>query len=149
MKINEVIKSQIVDFCRKNNVTLFIVFGSYAKEKARPQSDIDIALVLENEKSYANKLLLIFELEGIFQKQVDLVLLKPTTDPLLRFEVFSTGKPLFMRQSYLFEESKLYAWKIYLDTKKIREMRKEYVSNYVRKLKDDFRSDYQEKRISR
>ena len=138
MKINEVIKSQIVDFCHKNNVSLFIVFGSYAKEKARPQSDIDIALVLENEKDYANKLLLIFELEGIFQKQVDLVLLKPTTEPLLRFEIFSTGRPLFMRQSHLFEESKLHAWKIYLDTKKIREMRKKFISNYVRKLKDEF-----------
>lgn len=148
MDIDEIKQSRITDFCDKNNISLFIIFGSYAKAKVRPHSDIDIALALEEPKSDVDKLHLIFELEGIFQKQVDLVILKPSTDPLLRFEIFSTGKPLFMSNSQLFEESKLQAWKAYLDTEKIRQLRHEYVKNYIRKLKDDFRSVHSEKRTA-
>ena len=148
MDIDEITQSRVTDFCERNHISLFIIFGSYAKAQVRTHSDIDIALALEEPKSDGDKLHLIFELEGIFQKQVDLVILKPTTDPLLRFEVFSTGKPLFMSNSQLFEESKLQAWKAYLDTEKIRELRREYVKNHIRKLRDDFGSVHSEKRTA-
>ena len=148
MDIDEIKQSRITDFCDRNNIGLFIIFGSHAKARVRPHSDIDIAIALEEQKSDVDKLHLIFELEGIFQEQVDLVILKPTTDPLLRFEVFSTGKPLFMSNSQLFEESKLQAWKAYLDTEKIRELRREYVKNHIRKLRDDFGSVHSEKRTA-
>jgi predicted nucleotidyltransferase len=140
MKISETQKSKINDFCSEHQIALFIIFGSQVKGKTHSNSDLDIALSFEDHAVSINKLRLIFELEGIFEKQVDLVVLNPKTDPLLRFEIFSMGKPFFMSKPHLFEEARLYAWKLYLDTEKIRTLKAQYVKNYIRKLKHDFRS---------
>lgn len=131
MKIIEAQKAKIKDFCRQHQIALFIIFGSQVQGKTPPNSDIDIALSFENSGVSANKLCLIFELEGMFEKQVDLVIPNPMTDPLLRFEVFSKGKPLYMSTPYLFDEARLYAWKMYLDTEKIRTLQAQYVKNYI------------------
>ena len=148
MKITDILRTKINDFCSQHQIALFIIFGSQVKGKIHPNSDIDIALSFENRGVPVNKLRLIFELEGIFEKQVDLVILNPMTDPLLRFEVFSMGKPFFMSKPHLFEEARLYAWKLYLDTEKIRTLKAQYVKNYIRKLKHDFRSHLSEERAS-
>jgi len=140
MKIDDMKKTLIADFCSRNKVDLFIVFGSYAKALTHAHSDIDIALAFQDKNAKIDKLQLIFELEGIFDRQVDLVLLRTYTDPLLLYEIFSTGKLVFESSAFLFEEYKLLAWKLYLDTKKIRELKKQYVKNYIRKLTDDSRS---------
>ena len=130
MKIDQILQSQIRKFCKKNQVLLFVIFGSHARGMNSSASDTDIALVLENNHSTANKLKIIFELEGIFPGQVDLVIVDPNTDPLLQFEIFRNGVSLFEGKSNLFEEYKLRAWKFYQDTKKIRDLKQIYVKNY-------------------
>ncbi len=99
--------------------------------------DIDIALTFQDRNAPIDKLQLIFELQGIFGQQVDLVVLTPFTDPVLLIEIFTKGKPIFEKEPFLFEEQKLLAWKKYLDTEKLREMQHQYIKNYVRKLEDD------------
>ena len=140
MKIDPSTKSRISTFCRDHKIDLFIVFGSFATEKTNRSSDIDIALLINNRPNQVDKLELIFELEGIFERQVDLVISSPFTDPLLRYEIFISGELIYMPEKNLFEENKLYAWKIYIDTKKIRDMRQSAVKEYIGKLKDEFRS---------
>ena len=140
MKIENIQQSQIREFCKRNNILLFVIFGSHARGKNNSRSDIDVALILENNKSTANKLRLIFELEGIFPKQVDLVIVNPNTDPLLQFEIFKIGVPLFESKSNLFEEYKLRAWKSFQDTKKIRDLKQQYINNYIGKLKHEYGS---------
>ena len=140
MKIENIQQSQIREFCKRNNILLFVIFGSHARGKNNSRSDIDVALILENNKSTANKLRLIFELEGIFPKQVDLVIVNPNTDPLLQFEIFKIGVPLFENKSNLFEEYKLRAWKSFQDTKKIRDLKQQYINNYIGKLKHEYGS---------
>ncbi|MBN2093192.1 nucleotidyltransferase domain-containing protein [candidate division KSB1 bacterium] len=139
MKIDELKIKQINEFCHQNKISLFIIFGSYTKAKTHAMSDIDIALVFEDRKAPIDKLQLIFDLEGIFDQQVDLVVLTPFTDPVLLFEIFTNGKPVFEKESFLFEEHKLIAWKKYLDTEKLRELQHQYIKNYVRKLENDYR----------
>ena len=146
MDITTAQKSKINDFCSQHQIALFIIFGSQVKGKIHSNSDIDIAVSFEDHAKSVNKLRLIFELEGIFEKQVDLVILNPMTDPLLRFEVFSRGKPFYMSKPHLFDEARLHAWKLYLDTEKIRTLKVQYVKNYIRKLKHDFRSHLSEER---
>jgi len=140
MKIDSLTKSRISTFCHDYKIDLFIIFGSFVTEKTHPTSDIDIALLINSQSNQIDKLNLIFELEGIFERQVDLVILSPTTDPLLRYEIFFSGKPIYMTDKNLFEENKLYAWKIYMDTKKIRYMRQLEFKKKIGKLKDEFRS---------
>lgn len=139
MKIDKLKIKQINEFCHQNKIALFIIFGSYAKAKTHAMSDIDIALNFQDRNAQIDKLQLIFELEGIFDQQVDLVVLTPFTDPVLLFEIFTNGKPIFEKEPFLFEEHKLIAWKKYLDTEKFRGMQHQYIKNYVRKLENDYR----------
>jgi predicted nucleotidyltransferase len=136
LKIDDLKTKQIDEFCHQHKISLFIIFGSYAKAKTHAMSDIDIALAFEDRNAPVDKLQLIFDLEGIFDRQVDLVVLTPFTDPVLLFEIFNNGKAIFEKESYLFKEHKLLAWKKYLDTERLREMQSQYIKNYVRKLED-------------
>ena len=139
MNIIEPKKSQITLFCHRNNVSLFIIFGSHAKGATPLRSDIDIALAVEDQNAEVDKLQLIYELDDIFDRQLDLVILTSSTDPLLQFEIFSAGILVFESRPFLFEEKKLLAWKLYLDTQKIREMRNQRFKKYIRKLENDYR----------
>jgi predicted nucleotidyltransferase len=124
--------SEVKDFCKKNKLSLLLVFGSHASEKTHSKSDIDIAVVSTSE---VNRLKLICALEGIFKKNVDLVVITRKTDPLLMFEIFSNAKLLYEREEGVFENYQLLAWKKYLDTKKIREKESEYIKKYIGGLK--------------
>ena len=137
MKITKKVQIQINEFCEKNEVDLFILFGSFIKNKQKLNSDLDIALL---SKKKLNKLKLIVQLELIFQKEIDIVTLTFATDPLLRYEIFFSGKPLFENNFGLFEEEKLKSWKLYIDTKKIRELRDQSIEKYIRNIKSDIGS---------
>ena len=66
--------------------------------------------------------------QEVLQKhEVDLVLLGPGTDPLLLYEIFMRGMPLFEARLGAFQERRLLAWKIYLDTAPLRELERDYV----------------------
>ena len=132
---------KIKEFCEENKLSLFVVFGSYANLKTHKKSDIDIAVLPENYNSEVDKLKLIYELERIFDLPVDLVVVTNHIDSLLEFEIFSNGKSLYEERDGLFEERRLKAWKKYLDTERIRELRGEFINNYIKELKDVARSN--------
>jgi len=60
------------DILDKYKVRIIGLFGSYVREEQREYSDIDL-LVEFNENSYDNFINLIFELEGLFGKEVTVV----------------------------------------------------------------------------
>lgn len=57
------------------NLKNFILFGSFAKESSRDDSDIDIAYIEDDKKrlNYEHYLKLQSELESIFSTRVDLI----------------------------------------------------------------------------
>jgi len=71
-------KEEILDFLRKNkpffkeqfNVDAIMLFGSYARDEATPESDVDI-LIESKKKSYDSLFTLKELLENEFQKKVD------------------------------------------------------------------------------
>ncbi len=73
------------------------LFGSFAEGRARPDSDVDIAILpehpLELDDDYLEKL---GRLSMRFGRLVDLVDLR-TAPPVLRFEVFSEGMRIAAR----------------------------------------------------
>lgn len=137
MLFSESIQTQVNKFCLRNKIDFLILFGSFAQERSRSSSDIDLAVHMKNPDITVDKLDFIFQLEEIFKHSLDLVVLTPFTDPLLKFEIFFKGKPLFMKNENYFFEQKALAWKIYVDTKKIRDFKSRYVESYIRKLKNE------------
>ncbi|MBI5196949.1 MAG: nucleotidyltransferase domain-containing protein [Nitrospirae bacterium] len=127
---------KIREFCEKNNIKLLVVFGSSASEKTRSASDIDVAVKFRSGR-IISKLNLIYKLDDLFNgKPIDLVILTADTDPLLLYEIFFGGKPLYEEHSGIFYNEKLRAWKLYIDTERLRSMRKTYLKEFARKIKN-------------
>lgn len=127
---------EIAAFCKKSNVELLVLFGSQAGGKIRTGSDVDLAVKMQRGVEFS-KLDLIYNLGGLFEgKEIDLVVLTRDTDPVLLNEIFSRGKSLYEERAGTFEEEKLRAWKLYLDTEKLRVMQKEYLKRFAEKLGD-------------
>ncbi len=122
-------------FCRKAGIELLILFGSRATGLATPSSDIDLAVQLKKGLE-VSKLDLIYGLDAILcPKTIDLVILTPNTEPLLRYEIFFRGRVLFEEPEDLFEQGKLKAWKLYLDTAHLRKHELEHLKAFVRRMR--------------
>jgi predicted nucleotidyltransferase len=123
----------IKSLCRECYIELLILFGSSAKRNSKDANDIDLAIKLIKGKN-VSKLDLIYKLEDVFrEKQIDIVVLTVDTDPLLLNEIFN-GKCMYEKKKGIFEKEKLRAWKLYLDTAKIRNMRSKYLKDFVKKV---------------
>lgn len=87
-------------FLAKKAVIAVYLFGSEAREKARVQSDIDIAVLLKDDFDYlANfdfKLRLMSDIEDITDKRVDIVIINKA-DQILQHQIRKYGKIIFER----------------------------------------------------
>ena len=87
-EIEQTLRNQ-EDALRKYSVKWLGLFGSYVKEAAREDSDID--LIVEFEKlSFDNYTGLRIFLEDLFEKKIDLVIsnsVKPRLKPIIEKEV--------------------------------------------------------------
>lgn len=127
---------EVRSFCRENNIELLIVFGSQASGKIHPASDIDVAIKFRQEAEIS-KLKLIYKLNDLFSgKNIDLVIFGADTDPLLLYEIFFNGRLLYEKYPDLFDKERLRAWKLYIDTEKLRLMQRKYLKEFVRKMRN-------------
>ncbi len=68
------IKKKIVPILIKNDVKRAAIFGSFARGKATPKSDVDLLIeYAHDDKSLLDLVGLKFELEKILKKRVDLL----------------------------------------------------------------------------
>jgi predicted nucleotidyltransferase len=123
-------------FCEENKIEMLILFGSCALEGIHSKSDIDIAVRFRKGIDIS-KLDLIYKLDDLFNgKNIDLVILTPDIDPLLLYEIFFKGRLLYEKRKGLFDEGRLKAWKLFIDTEKFRAKRKEYLKKFVKDVKE-------------
>jgi len=83
-------------FRSKSNIAALYLFGSTAQNKARSQSDLDVAVMFgtyEAEKDGLDFLGYIADMEGIAARKVDTVCFN-TANPLLRHHILKYGKIL-------------------------------------------------------
>jgi predicted nucleotidyltransferase len=68
-------KETLRDFCRRWKVTEFSLFGSVVRDDFGPDSDIDVLVTLAADAPWtlSNWLEMQRELEGFFQRRVDLI----------------------------------------------------------------------------
>ena len=72
------------------------IFGSYAKGKMRANSDIDIAVYLDQEIDTETYLEIKMLLSDICEREVDLIILNDAP-PLLKYQVYKNNILLFTR----------------------------------------------------
>jgi len=95
--MNEELERAAQRLARDRRILAIWGFGSKARGKARPGSDVDVAVLLDGEISLVEELRLRAEVvETLRRDDVDLVVLNQAP-PLLRYEVIAAGARLFAR----------------------------------------------------
>ena len=99
------IEEKIINYFLDKNPKLVYLFGSYAKNISRDESDVDIAVLFEtpikSEEKYKYKM----ELVDILEKEVDLIDLYDA-NIILKHQIVTTGKNLFYRNKLEKDEFK-------------------------------------------
>ncbi len=109
-------QDQINKIAKKYNLKLTVIYGSFAKDKNHPKSDLDIAVLGEEELNFEIVLELFSEFSRIFADiEVDVKSLH-RVDAFFRYQVMQDsiliyGKPLE------YHNFKAYAFRAYMDSK--------------------------------
>jgi len=106
---------------RRYNIDYAILFGSAAKSSMRSDSDVDVAIKLRESPLDSKKFLRMildikYALEEKLHRVVDIVVLNGSSIGL-QYEVFSTGKPVYVSDPENLFRDKLVVIKMYLDFK--------------------------------
>ena len=91
---NNLLKKIVPYFSNNKEIIAIYLFGSYAEDRERPSSDIDIGILLDREyrnieKKIQNKCIL--ELSRIVRKDIHPVILNSAGEELIR-QIFLKGK---------------------------------------------------------
>ena len=112
-------KPQINELALKHKLDFVVCFGSVATGKTHPKSDVDIAVI---SKSRFDILKLTMDFYDLFKREdvdvVDLSLVSPT----LAHAVVRDGVLLYEREGGAFLNWKVYAIKIWMETKWLRDL---------------------------
>jgi predicted nucleotidyltransferase len=111
--MNLEVPNAIID---KYNIELFVVFGSYANNKNKQGSDLDLGYKCSQFLTESEEIELLNELSQFYQRvDIDLVNLTKA-EPILKVEIAKKGKLLYGSKEE-FEKFSIYAAGIYADTK--------------------------------
>lgn len=121
-------KNLIEKIARECNFDFIVLFGSFARNSQKKNSDIDIAVKSDSKMSieeYAKVQEAFAEIFGVQGEKIDIVEIGHIS-PLLAHQVATRGK--FLAGSLVkFGQFRLYALKNYFDTKKFRDFTKKYI----------------------
>jgi uncharacterized protein YutE (UPF0331/DUF86 family)/predicted nucleotidyltransferase len=128
-------------WCRKYDVEMVILFGSQAKGLARPDSDIDLGILLAKYPiPVEEELQLCLDLVGAVQTgKVDIVILNHA-DPFLCYEAACYGIAIYERTPSIFDRFKVMAFKRFVDTEPLRQMNDLYFDIFLMKGKSEMRN---------
>ncbi len=141
---------QVARFCKENHLAMMVLFGSQVTGELTFKSDIDVAILLKEtikrfqrpidfgqippdiRRIQEEKIELMGLLNDFFMSdQVDMTILTPETDPLLAYEIFRKGIPLYEEHPGIFDEWYLRSWKLYIDSAKFRRLQLERLKKSI------------------
>lgn len=121
MDNREVLLNKIKNYLLEDkDIVAIVLFGSYARNDEKFDSDIDIAIKLNRDFSKKDKFKLQLELEELVNKDIDLLNLDELDDGV-RYEILINGKTLYAKDELEFELYKLRMYKEYLELNESRE----------------------------
>jgi len=117
---------------KKYELVLIVLFGSYARGHANPESDVDIAVRTKlREHDWQWEFDLIRDLVFAFDcGNLDIVFIN-SANPLLMFEIATDGIPLYEAEDGAFQDFQLYAAKRHHDARKIYRLQQLYLEDRI------------------
>lgn len=114
-------------------IRLIYIFGSYAKGNNNEKSDVDIAVLLNNDYNPMDKLELIGELTSVLRREdIDLVILN-SANPVLRHQVIKYGKLIYMENEDVKVDFEVKVLKEYMDMEPFRKVQMAGIKHWVEK----------------
>lgn len=108
------IKEQLIKKVKQEvNPAFIILFGSFAKDTVREESDIDLAYFSSKQLSSYDRFLLSNELALIGGREVDLVDIKEI-DTVFTMQIFAHGTPIYIRDENEFIRQRMRAYSMYV-----------------------------------
>lgn len=126
-------KEALEKLCRKYDLSLVILHGSYAKGMNTIKSDIDVGFLGQGriiKKKYFD---ILRDFSSIFGDKFDPVFLNGA-EAMITYHIAINGAPLYEKTKGLFSSFKVGAIARYLDTKKFRVLEKEYIKSAVERI---------------
>ena len=90
-------KKSIAEFCRRWKITEFSLFGSVLRDDFRPDSDVDVLVVFQDdaERDLFDHMKAEEELKQIFGRDVDLVEKRAIRNPFRRHHILSNCEVIY------------------------------------------------------
>jgi len=87
----------IADFCRRRGIKEMSLFGSALTDDFRPDSDVDVLVVLQENVSWSlfDHLKAEEELAELFGRDVDLVMKKAVRNPFIRHHILNHQEVIY------------------------------------------------------
>jgi len=89
-------RARLDELCQKHDVRVLKLFGSAARGDDGPESDVDLIVEFEGEKSLFDLIGLELELQEFLGRDVDLVT-EPAISPYLRDRILSSASVIYER----------------------------------------------------
>ena len=126
-------KQKISRLCKKYGFLFSVWFGSGVDKKLKKyQRDYDIAFYKGKHIDGHIMPTLYKELQPLFDKPIDIILVQPLMDPLLAYEISTKGQLLCELKKDSFLEFQGRAWKDYLDSEHYRKYERAYIKKRVK-----------------
>ena len=115
-------QEQIIQFfIEKTKCEAIIIFGSYARNSERSDSDIDIAIKTQEKLTNIDIFNIQNELEDILKSEIDLIDLSSEMSDGFRYEILMNGKLIYCTNEYEFDLYKLRMFREYLELNESRQ----------------------------
>ncbi len=125
----EEINDKLSPVFKNKGLKLALLFGSAVSGKAHKQSDIDLAFLFDSPfdiLALTNKVIRFLHTDNI-----DVVDLKRAS-PLLKFSIVKNCKLLYERHQGIFNEFYSLAFRMYVDTKKLRDAQTTAIKHFLK-----------------
>lgn len=132
---NKTIQKLKQAFSKNPDIRGAYIFGTYAINKIKSESDFDLAVVVQDMKKTSLEKVYSLIKHCSFPKDLDLTIVDHSSSPLLSYEIVKNGKRIYTQnemKSIDFEAEALYK---YYDTAHIRNIYFSYLSDKFSKTR--------------
>ena len=127
MEITEQQNQKIAGIAKKYGLRLILLFGSRVSGTLNKESDFDVAYLPKKLLSFNKEVKLNYEFTEIFgNDHVDTVDLS-RAKPLLLYGIFKQPRILFQIDNLIFSRYRAYAFKKYVESKPLYELKFRYI----------------------
>lgn len=131
-EIIKLFKDNFKSLLQEYDIKLIYIFGSYAKGNNNANSDLDIAVLLNNDYDPMDKLSLIGDLTSMFKRDdIDLVILN-SANSVLKHQVIKYGKLIFMENEDIKVNFEVRVLKEYMDMEPFRRIQRTYINEWFK-----------------